>query len=303
MANLENQAKSNDRVSEGNQPNDIPAARTEAYNSFQYSQNSDATRAATEKQVALGNLPSFSIDTGIGGTADDARGGANGANRFQALSDTGFGKNEPGSDASFQLAAAGSRTETREARTSRGDRHRHDHGEPEGRPPVDARASERFKSEHDRTVQSVRDQMPEGVRDTLKDIKTTPVRSILHGEAGGVYDPDSKELLLAEKRPGNVSLESVVKHEFGHAYDFNQKDGKPLSEDKEFRKMVDDYTKKHPELRMQKRAQGDSYYGEVFADLFAANLNAPGKDLAAPHVDRQMPAAKDWVRRKMMRSN
>lgn len=300
MSQLENQNKSNDRVSEGNQTNDIPAARTEAYNSFQYSQTSDTYRAATDRQVALGNLPSFSLETG----PQDLNGGANGANRFQSLSDTGFGANQPGGkDQPYQVAAAGSRIDGRETRTVGGDRHNHDHGRDEGRPPVDARASEKFKGEHDRTVQSVRDQLPEGVRETLKDIKTTPVRSIMHGEAGGVYDPDSKELLLAEKRPGNVSLESVVKHEFGHAYDFNQKDGKPLSEDKEFRKLVDDYTKKHPELRAQKRGQGDNYYGEIFADLFAANLKAPGRDLAAPNVDRQMPEAKEWVRRKMLRSN
>lgn len=301
MSQLENQSKSNDRVAEGSQPNDIPAARTEAYNSFQYSQNSDAYKAATDKQVSLGNLPSFSLDTG---TQKDSSGGVNGAKPFQALSDTGLGQSQPGSkDQPIQLAAAGSRTETRETRSVGRDRHNHDHGRDEGRPPVDARASEKFKGEHDRTVQSVRDQLPEGVRETLKDIKTTPVRSIMHGEAGGVYDPDSKELLLAEKRPGNVNLESVVKHEFGHAYDFNQKDGKPLSEDKEFRKMVDDYTKKHPDLRAQKRGQGDNYYGEVFADLFAANLRTPGRDLAAPHVDRQMPDAKEWVRRKMMLTN
>lgn len=88
MSQLENQSKSNDRVSEGNQTNDIPAARTEAYNSFQYSQNSDAYKAATDKQVSLGNLPSFSIDIG---NQNDSSGGADGTKPFQSLSDTGFG--------------------------------------------------------------------------------------------------------------------------------------------------------------------------------------------------------------------
>jgi len=251
----------------------------------------DGTKRRNTREANAGDL---SIPAGSAG---------NGTPEVTLASAGGVGNGRP------ELAVAGA---GREGRTDRAERPgAGDVGQAEGaedKPPeVDRRASQRFISEHDRVVESVRQQMPPGVRETLKDIGSTPVRSIERGAAAGVYDPNTKELLLAERRPMNAPLESVAKHEFGHAFDFNQPDGKPLSENPEFRKLVDDYVSRNPQLRMMRdgppgrpqEGMKDQFYGEIFADMFARNLNAPRRDLSTGPIDRQMPAVQDWVRRRM----
>jgi hypothetical protein len=74
-----------------------------------------------------------------------------------------------------------------------------------------------------------------------------------------------------------------------------------MSQDPESRKLVDKATPKGSELEQIRKEDRDSYYEEVFADLFASNLKSPPRDLAIRNLDRRMPEATDWMKRRMQR--
>ncbi len=168
---------------------------------------------------------------------------------------------------------------------------------------VDRKPSAKFVSEATQATESVRQQMPANIREALKDVEVTPVKSIKDKQSGDTVNGafDENELLIAEKRAGNAKLESIIKHEFGHAFSASEKNGKLMSQDPEFRKLVDKATPRGSELEQIRKEDRDSYYEEVFADLFASNIKAPSRDLAIPNLDRRMPDATDWVKRRMQR--
>lgn len=165
---------------------------------------------------------------------------------------------------------------------------------------IDWNASEGFKKEVEDTRTKVLSEMPEHLREYLTEVPTVAVGSIADAESGepanGELGPDG--LLLAEKRYGEGSLETILKHEYGHAFD--QAADPPFSEDPNFRKLVDEAVQRNPFLNQLKRMLGEEFYAEIFADLFANNLSAPGRELSMPHMNRIMPKARDWIRQRMM---
>lgn len=189
-----------------------------------------------------------------------------------------------------------------------GKEHEHEHsGHPEGpghehehRETIDHNASDKFKQQVEQTSQKVLQGMPEHLRTLLKDVPVGAAKSITHNESGdkinGTFGPEG--IVLAEERDGNAPLDTILKHEYGHAFD-ETKDP-PYSHDPEFRRRIDEALKNDPELRKHRDEDPEGFYAEIFADLFASNLGSRGRDLAIPHVDRQMASAREWVRQKMM---
>lgn len=164
----------------------------------------------------------------------------------------------------------------------------------------DTRASEQFKGDLRDTTQRVREQMPPAVRDVLANVQVRPVRSINNDPyLGGLYDPvkNSHEINISEKGTKG-GLESVLKHEFGHPFDFLSGGKKPLSDDPQFRRLVDQGIQPGSDLAKQRKGMPGSFYAEVFADLFAKNLNAPAADLSVRGADK-LTAAQEWIRAKM----
>lgn len=182
----------------------------------------------------------------------------------------------------------------------------HDHAPFGEQERIDRHASPQFKAEAASTAERIRAQLPDHVRDAVKNVRIEPVKSISHKREGfpinGAYNDN--HMIIAEKRFGPAKLETVMKHEFGHAFDDNQPGGKPpLSTTPEFRRLVDKGAGRDPRLKEMRAGDRDTYYAEIFADLFARSINAPSRDLAVPHLDRQLPAAYDWVRRKVSRGS
>ena len=163
----------------------------------------------------------------------------------------------------------------------------------------DHRASPEFRGALQAAAQSVREQMPESIRELLAKVQLQPVRSINNNPTlGGLYEPtkDPHRIILAEIGTKG-GLESVVKHEFGHAFD-HLNSRRPLSDDPQFRKLVDQGIAPGSELAREKRNNREFFYAEVFGDLFARNLNAPAHDLSVRGAEK-LTAAQEWVRSKM----
>ncbi|MBX9953210.1 MAG: hypothetical protein K2Y39_28810 [Candidatus Obscuribacterales bacterium] len=163
----------------------------------------------------------------------------------------------------------------------------------------DHRASAEFRDQLQATSQSVREQMPEGVRELLAKVQLQPVRSINNDPSlGGLYEPsrDPHKIIVTE-RGTQGGLESVVKHEFGHAFD-HLSSKRPLSDDPQFRRLVDQGITPGSALARERRNNREAFYAEVFGDLFARNLNAPAKDLSVRGAEK-LTAAQEWVRAKM----
>lgn len=179
-----------------------------------------------------------------------------------------------------------------------------DHGEPrepqESRETIDRNASHKFRHEVRQAKGQVLQGMPEHLRELLKDVPVNPVRSITDNESGdkinGTHGPDG--INLSEVREGNAPLDTILKHEYGHAFD--ETSDPPYSQDPEYRKMIDDAIENDPELKKMRDEDPDGFYAEMFADLFASNLGARGRDLTLPYADRLFAGAREWVKSKMM---
>lgn len=168
---------------------------------------------------------------------------------------------------------------------------------------IDYNASDRFKEQLRSTTESVRQQMPPLVRDILSNVQVQPVKSITDvqtgQQAGGMYavERDPNRILMSE-RGSRGAVEAVLKHEFGHPFDYLS--SKPmLSENPQFRKLVNDAVRRDPGLRAERHRNPDGFYAEVFADMFARNLGAPSRDLTMQNGDRRMPEVRNWVRARM----
>ncbi len=189
-------------------------------------------------------------------------------------------------------------------------KHGHDHGKPrqageqgepqEPRETIDPNASHKFRHEVRQAKGQVLQAMPEHLRQLLKDVPVNPVRSITHNESGdkinGTHGPDG--INLSEVREGNAPLDTILKHEYGHAFD--ETADPPYSQDPEYRKKIDDAIKNDPELKRMRDEDPDGFYAEMFADLFGSNLGARGRDLTLPYADRLFASAREWVKGKMM---
>ena len=170
------------------------------------------------------------------------------------------------------------------------------------RPPkIDYRASIQFRNELPSAAQTVKEQMPNSVRAVLEKVQFQPVRSIDNDPRNGaLYDYTGNPYKIKVSEIGTRNgLESVLKHEYGHAFDFLSA-RPPLSDNPQFRKLVDQGIQPGSRLAMEKRNNPRDFYAEVFGDLFARNLNAPARDLSIPEAAR-LTAAQDWVRAKMYR--
>lgn len=172
---------------------------------------------------------------------------------------------------------------------------------------IDYNASDRFREQLRITTESLRQQMPPLVRDTLSSVQVQPVKSISDAQtgqqAGGMYDAErNPHRILMSERGSRGAVEAVLKHEFGHPFDYLS--SKPmLSENPQFRKLVNDAVSRDPGLRAERRRNPDGFYAEVFADMFASNLRASSRDLTMPNGDRRMPEVKEWVRTRMYGPN
>lgn len=211
-----------------------------------------------------------------------------------------YGKKEGSERVDHQHENEGDRSDKKE-----GDGQKHepagDHGHPHGeRETIDHNASEEFKKEVEKTAQQVLDQMPEHLRDLLKDIPVNGVKSITTNSGdivnGTFFGPEG--ILLAEERDGDAPLETIAQHEYGHAFDETR--DPPYSHDPEYRKMIDDAIENDPDLKEARDENPEEFYAEIFADLFASNLGARSEHLSAPNIDQQMAAAKEWIKQKMM---
>lgn len=163
----------------------------------------------------------------------------------------------------------------------------------------DRRASEQFKEELNSTSGAVREQLPESLRELLKPVKFQPVRSINNDAGlGGLYEPSKNphEIFISEKGTRG-GLESVLKHELGHALDYLGSKT-PLSDNPQFRRLVDQAIQPGSVLAGEKRNNRATFYAEVFADLFAKNLNAPARDMSVRGAEK-LTAAQEWVRERM----
>ncbi|HNB22575.1 MAG TPA: hypothetical protein PKZ32_09165 [Candidatus Melainabacteria bacterium] len=163
----------------------------------------------------------------------------------------------------------------------------------------DRRASEQFKEELNSASSTVREQLPESLRELLKPVKFQPVRSINNDASlGGLYEPSKNphEIVISEKGTRG-GLESVLKHELGHAFDYLSSKT-PLSDNPQFRKLVDQAIQPGSPLARERRNNRDAFYAEVFGDLFAKNLNAPAQDLSVRGAEK-LTAAQEWVRARM----
>lgn len=188
--------------------------------------------------------------------------------------------------------------------------HKHEHGRahdhaghgPAEEPQeiVDPDASPVFRKEVEDTKQRVLQGMPEHLQKLLKDTPLTAVKSMSIKETGdlinGRHGPEG--IFLSEERDGNAPLDTILKHEYGHEFDMTRNPS--YSEDPEFRKRIDEAIENDPQLKAGRDENPDDFYAEMFADLFASNLGADGKDLTLPHADRKMAAAKEWVKQQMM---
>lgn len=279
---------------------ELPPVQNEAFHSFTLGQGADASsqrRLDTEQEVAKGNIPQFGIDFGPNAsTTEQLNGDTNSAT-------TGDNTLIVGLRADVFSPAPRDARDKNSDRPGKGDGGKAHDNHNQDHMVIDRKASSKFVAEARRATQNVRDGLPEGVRDVLKDVEVTPVKSLKDRKSGdtvnGAYGND--ELMIAEKRIGKAKLESVIKHEFGHAFDEQKENGKELSEDPEFRKLVDAGTSKDRLLQRIKKDDPQSYYAEVFADLFASNLKAPSNDLAIPFLDKRLPGATDWVKRQMQK--
>lgn len=165
---------------------------------------------------------------------------------------------------------------------------------------VDPNASDRFRQQSDRTNQSVLRQMPEHLREQMSKVPVEGVKSITHKDGdpiNAMHGPDG--IKLAEKREGGAPLETVLKHEYGHEFDMSNGET-PHSANPEFRNLIDKGIGKDPILKKMRDEDPDQFHAEVFADLFASNLNSRSQHLNIPFSDKMFPGAKDWVKQKMM---
>lgn len=166
---------------------------------------------------------------------------------------------------------------------------------------VDPNASDRFKQQVDRTNQQVLRQMPEHLRDTMKDVPVGGVKSITHKDGDPINAMHGVDgIKLAEKREGGAPLDTVLKHEYGHEFDMQKGGEQPLSASPEFTKLIDKAIGRNPEMKKHREQDPETFHAEVFADLFASNLGARSQHLNVPYSDKQFSQARDWVKQKMM---